>query len=90
MSAKKWKYNISAKMTIEGKEHSFITQLYKVGVYIIFDNNSGSQGNMRPSQMQRMCNRIKKDFNNNLITNLELGREITVTEDENGFYKELL
>jgi len=90
---KKWKYNTSCSFTYNTKEHggikqSFMTQLYQIGVYIIWNGNSAEQGSMSPDQMVTLMKRIKKLEVSGEITDLVLGREITVT-DETGFFVEV-
>lgn len=88
MSKNKWKYNTSAYWEEDGKKHSFATQLYMIGVYIIFDSNPSLQSSMTPNNMEKLCKKLIKSYNENKISNLELGHKITVIE-EDGFYKEL-
>jgi hypothetical protein len=88
MSKNKWKYNVSASWEQDGKKHSFATQLYMIGVYIIFDSNSTSQGSITPNTMEKLCKRLNKDYNENKISNLEFGMTISVIE-ENKVYKEI-
>lgn len=72
----------------KGDKHSFITQLYQVGVYGILDGNSGMQGNFTPSQIKRMENNLQKAKDKGEIKSFELGILITVT-DESGLWKEV-
>lgn len=85
---KKWKYYISASWIENGSIHGFITQLYKIGVYIIFDNDPAAQLNLNPNDLQKLCKKLSKEYAENKITNLSYGREITVIEKD-GFYEEL-
>jgi hypothetical protein len=91
--SKKWKYYTSLSFTFNTKEHggikqSYMTQLYQIGVYIIWNGNSSEQGSMTPNQMVTLTKRIKKSEESGEITDLVLGREITVTEDDKGFFVE--
>jgi hypothetical protein len=86
---KKWKYHVTHSFKDKGKETKGITQLYQIGVYMIVDNNPRLQFNITPNQMVSMERRLKKAFKEGEITDLEFGREITVIENEEGFYEEL-
>jgi hypothetical protein len=89
--AKKWKYYTSLTFVdVKDKsKHSLFTQLYQIGVYGIWDNDSAQQGNYKPSNMVSIVKKLKALELKGTIEQLEFGREITVTEDENGFYKEV-
>lgn len=82
---KKYTYNVSASWILKetGKQFSFMTQLYQIGVYFIMNNDPSAQAGLSPSQMQKMCKQLKKELDNGIITDLVFGREITVSENEN-------
>jgi hypothetical protein len=91
--AKKWKYHTSLSFVVPTKEHgdvkqSLVTQLYQVGVYGIWNNNSSEQGSYTPAQLQLMVKKLKKAEESGEIKELVLGREITVT-DETGLFTEV-
>jgi len=88
--SKKFKYHTSLSFTDsqDGIKHSFQTQLYKVGVYGIWDNNSGGQGGWVPSGIVRMEKQLIKLQDEGKIKDLEFGREIVVS-DETGFWEEV-
>ena len=88
--SKKFKYRTSMRFTDteDGSKHELITQLYKVGVYGIWDNNSSSQGGYVPSQLVRIQKRFRQLQEEGKIKDLEFGREITVS-DETGFWEEV-
>ena len=90
-SAKKWKYHTSFRyiLTEDGSEQSLATQLYKVGVYGIANNDPKLQVSYTPGQMVRIKKKLIDAFNKNIISDLEFGRPITVTTDDNGFYIEI-
>lgn len=86
----KWTYHKSATVTLlDGSKESFASQLYKISVYIIWNNNPATQGGMEPSGMERLCKRIKKDLDKGVLKSVDWGPEITVTKDESGFYVEV-
>lgn len=85
---KKYKYYTSASFTFKGKKQNFLTQLYQIGVYCIWNGNSADQGGYTPAQMQKLCKAIQKDADAGNITDLEFGREIIVTTVD-GFFKEI-
>ena len=80
-----WTYNKSCTITVKetGHTESFATQLYQVGIYVIFNNNASQQGTMTPAQLQKMCKDIKNDSN----VTASFGPEITV-EKIDGMYVE--
>ena len=88
MKPKTYKYNTGATFKIDGVKFDFATQLYQLGIYGIWNGNSGMQGNYSPNQMQKLFKKIKKDFADGKITDLLLGRDISITTDEKGFYIE--
>lgn len=87
MKATKITYPVSGSFTLDGESMDFKTQLYKIGVYIIWNNNSSLQGGATPASMAKLHKKLLKDKEKGFITNLELGRMITVT-DETGFWEE--
>jgi hypothetical protein len=86
---KSWKYNISCTFTKNEIHYTVFTQLYKIGIYTIWNNNSNLQYNYTPNYLQKLFKRFKREFKNGEITDLKLGREIKVVEDEDGLYKEI-
>lgn len=85
------------KPIIYHKTHSFIqngskvtclTQLYKLGVYCIINNNSANQYCIPPIHMVKVEKLLKRKNKEHIISNLEFGRIITVT-DESGFWEEV-
>lgn len=89
---KTWTYYVSASFDYNnGKEitnQCYATQLYQIGVYIIWNNNSSSQGNMTPNQMSTLRRKLISDEKKGTISNLQRGREIVVHEVD-GFFKEV-
>jgi hypothetical protein len=87
----KWKYHtyITFKDGKDNSEHTFQTQLYRTGIYGIWDNNSGQQGNYTAGQMVSINKKLKQLEIKGTIKDVEWGREITVTTDESGLYKEV-
>jgi hypothetical protein len=82
------KYPVSAQWTENNVEKNYATQLYQIGVYIIFNNDSASQGNMSPSRIAKLGKSLKKAEESGKITNLTFGREIRVSE-KSGFWEEV-
>lgn len=90
MKKKQWTYHVTHSFKdSEGKQITGATQLYKTGVYLIVDNNSSLQFNVTPNDLEKQEKAWKKSLAKGFITDLEYGREITVIEDENGFFKEI-
>ena len=69
-------------------EHTFVTQLYKIGVYGIIDNNPDMQGIFRPNQIVRIEKSLQKQVDNKKIKSFELGIPITV-HIKNGLWEEV-
>lgn len=88
--AKKWKYHTHFTFTDakDKSNHTFQTQLYKVGIYGIWDNRADAQGNYTPGQIVSIEKKMKQLEMKGTIENLEFGREITVS-DETGFFEEV-
>ena len=91
--SKKWKYPIHLSFVVPTKEHgdvkqSLQTQLYQIGVYGIWNNNSSEQGSYTPNQLVSLVRKLRKAEEKGEIKDLELGREITVS-DETGFFVEV-
>jgi hypothetical protein len=83
-----YKYPVSALWTEDNVEKNYATQLYRIGVYIIFNNDSAMQGNMSPSRITKLAKNLKKAEEAGKITNLIFGREIRVS-DKSGFWEEV-
>lgn len=88
--SKKWKYHTSHSFVHipTGTETSFVSQLYKVGVYGIVDNDPSLQFNLKPQDIVKLEKKLHKDLVDGVIRDLVFGREITVS-DETGFYEEV-
>jgi hypothetical protein len=88
--SKKWKYHTSHTCTDvkSGQKITFVTQLYKVGVYGILNNDPAMQMNLTPNQMVLLEKKLNKDLKKGEIKDLKFGHEITVS-DETGFYEEI-
>ncbi len=87
--SKKWKYHLTHSFKDAEREHHAVTQLYKVGVYMIVNNDPRLQFNMTPNQMVTMERKLKKSLEKEDISDLQFGKEITVIENEDGFYEEI-
>lgn len=70
------------------KEYKFTTQLYKVGVYGILNNDPAVQVNITPRQMVKLEKSLKKKETEGEIKQLEFGTPITVIEND-GLYEEV-
>ncbi|KAA6302822.1 MAG: hypothetical protein EZS26_000992 [Candidatus Ordinivivax streblomastigis] len=84
---KTYTYPVSATWTENDVEKSYVTQLYQIGVYVIFNNNPAMQGNMPPSGMVKLAKALNKSEVSGEITSLIWGRKINVS-DNNGFWEE--
>lgn len=92
MKTKTWTYCVNATFDYNIEDEiihkSYMTQLYQIGIYIIWNNDSSQQGSMTPSGMSRIKKSLIKDEKLGNINNLVLGREIKVIKI-NGFYTEI-
>lgn len=78
----KVKYHASHSFTDkEGINHSMLSQVYAVGIYVIYDNNPALQGGATPQAIRKIQTKLRKAEENGEVTNLEFGLEITVTND---------
>jgi hypothetical protein len=85
----KWTYHTShSYKTKDGKEISFQSQLYKIGVYGIVNNNPSMQMNTTPSHMVGLEKKLKVQEKKGEISNLVFGKEITVS-NESGLFEEV-
>ena len=89
MAKTSWTFYKSATIiTPEGKEETFQSQVYQIGIYIIFNNNSSQQGSLSPAQMEKMCKAMQKDLEDGTIKEIKWGPIVTVKK-VNGFWKEV-
>jgi len=88
MSKKKWKYHKSHSFIDgDGEKTEGITQLYKIGVYFIINNDPYHQFNTTPAGMVEIENTLK-ELEGNSIMDLQFGQEITVIEKDGFFVEE--
>jgi len=86
----KWTYYQAATITLpDGTQESYSSQVYMIGIYIIWNNDPSSQGNMKPAAMEKMCKKIQKDVDSGKISKVDWGTEVTV-KDLNGLYAQEL
>lgn len=69
-------------------KHSFITQLYQIGVYGILDGDPSMQFNLTPQDIRKIEKSLAKELAANEIKSFELGVPITVT-DKSGLWEEV-
>jgi len=85
----KWTYHqFHSYTTKEGEKVSFVTQLYKVGIHGIVNNNPVLQGNYNPGQLVTLEKKLHKQQAKGEITDLVFGAKITVS-DETGLLEEI-
>jgi len=91
--SKIWKYSPSHSFNIEHEgviiRNNMMSQLYKVGVYVIINNDPALQFNVTPNDMMKAEKKLNRDMISGKITELVLSYSIRVTLDENGFYIQL-
>jgi len=81
-------YHTSHEFMSKGKKVDMMTQLYKIGVYAIINNNPAMQMTFNPPTMVNIEKDLKKDEKSGKITDLKFGRAISVYADEDGFWTE--
>ena len=74
---------ITPKGSIDSKMQS---QLYKIGVYVILDDNPSMQFGLTPARIMGVEKKLKKDEIAGKITNLVFSSPIKVTTDDDGFF----
>jgi len=72
----------------EGVSHSFLTELYKIGVYGILDGDPSMQGGYSPTQIVKIEKGLSKLAKKGKITDLQFGNPITVQKID-GLWKEI-
>lgn len=87
---KKWKYPKSIKVIDkDGKvKYNIITQLYSIGVYVAIYTSYRTiphQLNHKPEKLQKVFKRMI-EHETSLGNTVELGSDIIVSTDDNGFY----
>lgn len=73
----------------DGKKITCITQLYKVGVYAIINNDPALQFNWTPMKIRATEKKLRKQEADGNITDLVFGREMVVS-DSTGFWEEVV
>lgn len=86
-----YRYHVSHSYIALPENHkvNFITQLYRISIYGIVNNNSSMQGTFTPSDIQKMERALKKAEVKGEISELKFGRTITVS-DESGMWEEVI
>lgn len=89
---KTWKYHTSHSFVIVDGEVKIqmLTQLYQIGVYGIINGRSELQRSYVPKDLVAIEKVLQKDLENGEIKDLEFGRPITVTTDDDGFFVEVV
>jgi hypothetical protein len=87
---KKHKYYGSATFTgTDGRQHGFMSQVYQVGIYCIFDGDAAQQSAYQtPAPLVKLCKALQKDADAGKIKDLQFGRPLTVAQVD-GFWKEI-
>ena len=88
--SKKFKYHTSHSFVHipTNTKTMMISQLYKVGIYVIVNNDPSLQFNLKPQDIVKLEKQLNKDMEDGVIKDLEFGREIVVS-DETGFWEEV-
>ena len=82
-----WTYHISHSLINNaGDKVTFMSQVYKVGIYAIINNDSGLQCDLIPSDIVKTEKKLRKLEKQGKITELQFGQEITVSDDT-GFFE---
>lgn len=89
MAKTSWTFYKSATITTpESKEETYQSQVYQIGIYVIFNNNSSMQATFSPAQMEKMCKTMQKDLEKGIIKEIKWGPEVTVKKVDS-FWKEV-
>jgi len=88
MREKKWTYHRSHSFIEDGREVTAITQLYKVGVYMIVNNDPSLQFSLEPKDIVLIEKELLQKVKKGKISDLLFGREVIVTKVE-GLLEEL-
>lgn len=81
-------YHRSYKYIKNDKSVVLLTQLYKIGVYCIVNDDPNMQFGCKPAHLVNLEKKFKLAEKKGEITNLEFGIPITVT-DKSGFWEEV-
>ena len=65
-----------------------LTQLYKIGLYVIINADPAMQIGFDPDCMVKLEKDLKRQEKEGRITNLVFGRAISAYKDEEGFWTE--
>jgi len=85
---KTWKYHKSIEWKDEGNEYKILTQLYDIGVYLIFyENDKYQQSSLTPKEVESGEKELMKTLKERGITP-EFGELIEVQLID-GFYKKV-
>jgi hypothetical protein len=82
-------YSPHHSFKIGDKKHDMMSQVYRVGIYVIYDSRPDSQGSTTPEGIRAIQNKLKKAETAKEITDLYLSPAIRVTMDTDGFYIQL-
>lgn len=87
---KVWKYSAFHSFKLNGKESSMASQVYKIGLYVIYNNNPAEQGGCEtPQPIVDLQKELRKAQEEGKITDLYFSPAIEVTTDEDGFLIQL-
>lgn len=86
MKKKIWTYSPFHSFKCKGKECTMQTQVYQIGIYVIYDNDSACQSTATPANIIRLQNKLRKAEKAMEITDLKFSAPIKVTIDDSGFY----
>lgn len=81
-------YHVSHSFIENGSKVTCLTQLYQIEVYGIINNDPANQFCISPIYVVKVEKQLKRKNKEYIISNLEFGRAITVT-DESGFWEEV-
>jgi hypothetical protein len=87
---KVWEYSAFHSFKLNGKESSMTSQIYSIGLYVIYDNNSTQQGGHEtPQPIVNLQKKLRKAEKAGEITDLHFSPPIKVTTDDDGFLIQL-
>lgn len=93
MKAKKkkiWTYSPFHSFKYKGVKSTMMSQLYEIGIYIIYDDDSDLQSGLNnPTPIVNIEKKLRKACDNKEITDLYFSTPIRVTTDDDGYLIQL-
>jgi hypothetical protein len=85
---KTYSYPVNASWKQNGKAMSYRTQLYKTGVFVIYNSNPAMQDSLLPQDIVKLVKNLQKMKKAGEIVDLNFGGKIRVVDHE-GFWRDI-